>query len=430
MNSLLGFIDASPTPYHAVATICASLDAAGYKELSEQNEWRVEPGDAYYVVRDGKTVVAWREGKMRADEAGFRILGAHSDSPVLKLRPEPGMPVGETGYLTTEIYGSPLLHTWLDRDLKLAGRVFVRDGAAGVAHRLVELKDTLLRVNSLAPHLAKKPAVNKVEIDRHKDLLVLFSSNNEDVSSQLAAHLASDQSVNAEDILGFDLSLADTLPCQTVGLDNEFVSAPRLDNLFSAYSIVRALLGQENPQDHTNMAVVYDAEEIGSGTWSGAKSNVLESVIERSVWSRGGNNEAVARAKARSIFVSADMAHAEHPSHREATDPVHVPVINEGLAIKTGAKGNYAIGHPAAAFFTMACQDAGVPLQRFMYRCDHGGGASVGPYVSTQSGICGVDVGAPMLAMHSIRELCGAKDIDLTFAAFTAFLTADGWTGA
>ncbi len=420
--NLLEFIDRAPSPYHAIAAAEAILRDAGFAPVAEGDRWRLDPGATYFAARGGKTLLAWRVGAKPPAEVGFRIVAAHSDSPVLKLRPNPGRRARDAALLNTEIYGSPLLHTWLDRDLKLAGRVFFRGPDDTVAHRLLELPELPLRVNSLAPHLKRERKISGVDVDLQKGLALTFSQDDDDIVEQLNAVVSDRFGVTPD--LGYDLSLADIQPSALAGRNGEFISAPRLDNLFSSFCALTALI-DAGPSDRSQIAVLYDAEEIGSQTWTGARGDALGAVLQRLNAAAGGDAEDLLRANAKSVLISADMAHAEHPSHTSATDPDHVPEINGGLAVKSSSQANYAIGHPAAAWFEMVAGDAGLNLQKFMYRCDHGGGSSVGPMVTTNNGICGIDVGAPMLAMHSIREMAGANDVDHTTRAFTAFYDTD-----
>lgn len=428
-EGLLGFIDNSPSPYHAVDAARRMLRAARFAELHESEAWNIEPGRGYFATRGGKTLIAWRQGTGSAAQHGFRIVAAHSDSPVLKLRPKPGRAVRNVGYFTTEIYGSPLLHTWLDRDLKLAGAVYHREGQAGIGCVLVDLSDVRLRAISLAPHLKRENRTNGVLIDVQKDLPIAYALNEGELFERLQSQLLEKSGVSPSRVLSLDLNLTDTQQAEFVGAAREFISAPRLDNLFSSYCAIAALIDSAAPSDHTSIAILYDCEEIGSHTWTGAASNFVDSTLQRLSRTAGSNMEEFWRAKSRSVVISADMAHAEHPSFPDATDPDHVPEINRGIAVKSSAKGNYAIGHPASAWFAMLCQDAGIPLQRFMYRCDHGGGSSVGPVISTGLGICGVDVGAPMLAMHSLREFAGAHDVDHAIRAFAACFSSKAGFG-
>lgn len=419
--TLLEFIDSSPSPYHTVATTIALLEAAGFKALDEADRWDIEPGGAYYTTRGGKTIIAWREGRKPAAETGYRIIGAHSDSPTLKLKKSVGRSEPNGELLSFDIYGSPLLHTWLDRDLELAGALYLRAGDT-IRSKRVRLSEMPVRLVSLAPHLKTENRTEGVMIDRQEDLVAFFSQAGKQTPDAFYDALGEAGAFkDRSELLGYELCLADTMPSALVGADRAFVSAPRLDNLFCTYAAIRALI--DTPvADYTTMAAIFDAEEIGSNTWTGARSNVADAVLMRSNQCRGGDSQDLIRAKARSILISADMAHAEHPSSslKSATDPDNVPVLNKGLALKSSARGNYAIGHSGEAWFRHVCEREGLTLQSFMYRCDHGGGSSVGPLTTTALGICGIDVGAPMLAMHSSRELGGAHDFDLAVKAFTA----------
>lgn len=423
---LLRFIAASPSPYHVIRASLELLEAAGFERLEEADRWSLTPGKAYYCVRGGKTILAWRQGRGAPAEAGFRLLGAHSDSPVLKLRPNPAKSSKDAALLTTEIYGSPLLHTWLDRDLMLAGRAYYRDSSATTAFADFMLPELFVRAISLAPHLKQKDRIDGVKINLQTDLYLTLGGAEADSVETLNSRVAEKIGIEAGDLLSLDLSLADTVPPRLIGAGEDFISAPRIDNLFSAFCVLQSLVEADGAGDASRIAVIYDAEEIGSQTWTGARSNVLEGLLVRLNKSAGGDEEDLLRAKARSLFLSADMAHGEHPSFPDATDPDHVPRLNGGLAIKASGKGNYAIGHPGVAYFEAVCADAGVNLQTFAYRGDHGGGSSVGPFVSTQLGLCGVDVGAGMLAMHSIREMAGARDVAACIAAYKAFFAHEG----
>ncbi|MEO0411845.1 MAG: M18 family aminopeptidase [Pseudomonadota bacterium] len=421
--SVLDYIDQSPSPYHAVAQTQQRLDAAGFKGLREADPWVMEPGKGYYTIRGGRTIIAWRMGTRAIDEMGLRILGAHTDSPVLKVRPNPDLSGRDMALLTTEVYGGPLLYTWLDRDLKLSGAVFTRS-ADGPRQHLIDMPGLSVRTNSLAIHLRKEKGSDTHTINRHNDLPLTLSGPAASSKEALLDALAQEARCKPSDILEFDLSLADQQPSAYVGANQEFISAPRLDNLFSCYTALEAFV--EAPASPvTSVICFYDAEEIGSLTWAGARSDSFTSTLERIGHHYGLGSQGAAQARARSIFVSADMAHAEHVAFKDATDPEHVPSLNGGLALKSAARGNYAIGYPAMAWFRQVCSDAGIELQSFMYRCDHGAGSSVGPLVTTGSGICGIDVGAPLLAMHSIRELAGAADVSLCIDAYRAFFASE-----
>lgn len=414
VSSLLDFIDRSPSPYHCVTTMKARLEAEGYTPLPEREAWSLELGGKYYLERGGKTLAAFRIGERAPAQSGCRLIVAHSDSPVLKIRPRPGFKARDAAMLNADIYGSPLLHTWLDRDLKVVGAVYDKNGPVEV-----EIPSLRVRANSLAPHLKSEKRTERVTVDRQNDLKLTFSQTEGDIIEQLNS-LLMDASGTSAAPLSYDLCLADTQPSSLVGADNEFISAPRLDNLFSSFCAFETLLSA-NVGPQTQIAVMFDAEEIGSGTWTGARSNFLEMLLARLDAAFSANRDDIFRLKANSMIISADMAHSEHPSFIDATDRDHVPSINGGLAVKSSTSANYAIGHGAEAWFKAICQEAGLSLQHFKYRCDHGGGSSVGPYTTTALGINGIDVGAPLLAMHSIREMAGAQDVPHTISAFRAF---------
>ena len=422
--TLLDFINQSPSPYHVIESCTALLEAADFQFVPERERWQLEPGGRYYTTRGGKTLIAWREGLKVPAETGIRVIGAHSDSPTLKVKSSIGRTELNGELLSFDIYGSPLLHTWLDRDLELAGALYVRDGDA-VESKLLRLSNLPVRLVSIAPHLKREKKIEGVTIDRQEDLLAFLSQTGKSCRESFLAVLEQHGNIDADKLLSFDLCVADLQPAAHAGMNEEFLSAPRLDNLFCAFAALKAILATPETE-HGCMIAIFDSEEIGSNTWTGARSNFADAVLERSNYVRGGTAEDLLRAKARSVLISADMAHAEHPSEalKDSTDPENVPILNEGLAVKSSARGNYATGYPAESWFKRVCQDAGLNLQRFMYRCDHGGGSSIGPITTTALGICGIDVGAPMIAMHSAREFGGAQDFDQTCKAFEAVFVA------
>lgn len=420
--SFLNFLNKSSSPYHAVAEAVAALVAAGFTELGEADRWQLEPGKAYFVVRGGKAIVAWRQGAGAAAEEGVRIIVAHTDSPVLKVRPRPDMQARSLRYLTTEIYGGPLLYTWLDRDLKLAGAVYCGDKK--VERVLLDFDRLPVRAISLAIHLRQDKGSDTYTFDREKDFAVVVGDGEKDGQTLIHEAAAEQLGRDPGPILSFDLELTTREPARCIGDGQGLISAQRLDNLFSCYTALSALL-ESKAAPWTTAVALYDSEEIGSRTFTGAQSNTMDGILHRIVAAGGTAEEDIWRAKARSVVVSADMAHGEHPAFVSATDPVHVPELNKGLALKSGAMGNYAIAPDAEAWFSLICQSAGVPLQRFRYRCDHGRGSSIGPIMTTVLGITGIDVGSPMLAMHSARELAGAADLGYATRAFAAYFAAE-----
>lgn len=419
-DGLISYLNASPSPYHAVAETARQLAAAGFRELSEGARWQLEPGKRYFVVRGGKTIIAWHQGLGLAAEEGVRIVVAHTDSPTLKLRPRPDLKARNLRYLTTEIYGGPLLYSFLDRDMKLSGALYC--GETGIERVLIDLDTLPVRAVSLAIHLRADKGSDSYSFDREKDFVLVTGDGEKPGLDLLREAATAKLGRDPGPILSCDLEVADLNPAIRIGTGGSLVSAPRLDNLFSCYTALAALLAQEKTAPWTTMVALYDAEEIGSQTFTGARSNTVDGILHRIV---GGAEEEVWRTKARSLVISADMAHSEHPAFAAATDPVHVPELNKGIALKSGAMGNYAIGPGVEAWFSLICQKACVPTQRFRYRCDHGRGSSIGPIITTNLGIAGLDVGSPMLAMHSARELAGAADVGHAIGAFTAFFSAE-----
>ena len=424
MTNFTDFIDASPSPYHVTRALRLRLEAAGYRYLAEGADWSLEPLKGYYTQRGGKTLVAWKCGSLPAAERGLRILAAHTDSPCLKIKANPLIVAAKSRLLSVDIYGSPLLYTWLDRDLKLSGIVYsTADDPYTVKPHLVDLAETPLRAPSLAIHLNRDIKEKGLTINPQTQLNLLFAGTHADEAIDLAGLLARKLAVKPEHIAGYDLRAADMQPSGTLGVNAEFISGPRLDNLFSCFCIQEALLARTSEaSEHTLMAAWFDAEEIGSQTVGGARSNFLDTVLLRIVLAEKGTGfEDFHRAKARSVMLSADMAHAEHPAFKDKTDENHVPMLNGGLALKSSAGANYGNSSELAAWLTSACRSHAIPLQYFTYRCDHGSGSSVGPMVSSLTGIRTIDVGAPMLSMHSIRELAGHDDLALSQRAFEVF---------
>jgi aspartyl aminopeptidase len=418
---LRAFVDASPSPFHAVAEMANRLSAAGFTELREEDRWELAAGDRRYVVRDGGSIVAFRLGTAPLSDAGARLVGAHTDSPTFKVRPRPD--VRRVGYrlVGVEPYGGVLLHTWMDRELTLAGRIAVRGADGQVELQHVHLPGAPLRLPSLAIHL-DRGLRDGLKLDPQRHLVPLWGPDLDDeqgLRDALAAHAG----VSAADIVGHDLVTADTAPSATAGADGEWIAAPRLDNLGSCHAGVLALLAAAEPTPSTAVLVANDHEEVGSGSAEGARGPFLADVLERLVAvTDDGDRQALPRALARSRLVSADMAHAVHPNYAEQHEPGHRPALGGGPVLKLNANQAYATDARSGAWFTVRCSEAGVPVQHFVSRADLPCGSTIGPLTSTRTGIPTVDVGAPLLAMHSCRELVAADDIGLMTRALTACL--------
>jgi aspartyl aminopeptidase len=414
-DDLRRFVDASPSPAHAVAELARRLSAAGFTELAETDSWAPAPGGAHYVIRSG-SLVAFRVGSRPLSESGLRIVGAHTDSPTFKVRPYSD--VRQAGYrlVGVEPYGGGLWHTWLDRELTVAGRVALRGGAA----ELVRLPGAPLRLPSLAIHLDRSVREG-LTLDPQKHLVPVWDR---DLGTEpgLGEALAAAVGAGPDDVVGHDLVLADTQPAAVAGADGSWVAAPRLDNLGCCHSGLLALLAAA-PGERTQVLVCNDHEEVGSGSMSGARGSFLEDVVQRlAAATDPADPQAVHRAIARSVLVSADMAHAVHPTRSDRHEPDHRPQLGGGPVLKLNANQAYATDAATGGWFTERCAEAGVPVQHFASRADLPCGSTIGPLTATRLGIATVDVGAPMLAMHSCRELVSALDVPLMVAALTACL--------
>lgn len=414
-DDLRSFVDASPSPGHAVAELARRLGTAGFTELAETDAWAPAPGAAHYVVRHG-SLVAFRMGALSPAETGLRIIGAHTDSPTFKVRPHSD--VRQAGYrlIGVEPYGGGLWHTWLDRELTVAGRVALRGGGT----TLVRLPGAPLRLPSLAIHL-DRAVKDGLVLDPQRHLVPVWDR---DLGTEpgLIEALADAAGTDPDDVVGSDLVLTDTQPAAVTGADGTWIAAPRLDNQGCCHSGLLALLAA-TAGERTQVLVCNDHEEVGSGSMSGARGSLLEDVVTRlAAATDPGDPQAVHRAIARSVLVSADMAHAVHPTRSERHEPDHRPQLGGGPVLKLNANQAYATDAATGGWFTERCAEAGVPLQHFVSRADLPCGSTIGPLTATRLGIATVDVGAPMLAMHSCRELASALDVPLMVSALTACL--------
>jgi aspartyl aminopeptidase len=424
--ALCAFVDASPSPFHACAQAGQRLEAAGFSLLTETDEFPAEPG-RHYLIRGG-SLVAWSTeaaSGTRGPATPFRIVGAHTDSPNLRIKPAPDLVRAGWQLLGVEVYGGPLLNSWLDRDLGLSGRVAVRDGG-GVQTRLLTINEPVLRVAQLAVHLDRN--VNEgLALNPQQHLTPLWGVGTQ--PGDFRSFLAGAVDVPAGDVLSWDVMTHDLQASRRIGRDLDLIAAPRLDNLATTYAGVRALIeatealsSGDTPESPLPVLVLFDHEEVGSQSERGAMSTLLPSVLERIVLSAGGGREDYHRALAGTVVASGDMAHATHPNYPERHDPQHEIAVNGGPVLKTNVRLRYATDSVGAAAFILACAQAGVPVQHFVARNDMPCGSTVGPMTAALVGATTVDFGAPMLSMHSAREMCGAKDPAMYAAALAAFL--------
>jgi len=413
-DDLLAFIDASPTPFHAVAESVRRLEAAGFEPLDEVRGWTLSAGDRHFLVRNDSSLIAFVVGADAAAHGGFRLVGAHTDSPNLRLKPVPEKLAQGVRQVAVEPYGGLIIASWADRDLSIAGRFVLRDGST----KLLKIDRPLCRVAQLAIHLNRKVNDEGLKFNKQTQLPPLIGlCDGESKDGWLVDRLCAEAGLEPDAISGFDLMLFDVVPSCVSGLDGEFVHAPRLDNLASCHAGVVALADRASSGSGATRGIaLYDHEEVGSQTAEGAESALLQSVLERIVEATGGSRQDYHRAIARSLFISADMAHAVHPNFPEVHEPGHLPKLNAGPVIKTNANARYASNASTSGAFRELARKAEIPVQEFVNRSDLACGSTIGPITAARLGIPVVDVGNPMLSMHSIRELCGSADQEAMIA--------------
>jgi aspartyl aminopeptidase len=416
---LLDFIDASPSPWHAVQTCESRLQAAGFSPLQETERWALQAGGRHYVVRGGSAIIAFIVGSQPAAETGLRLIGAHTDSPGLRLKPKPAEEATGMIRLGVEVYGGPILATFADRDLSLAGRVNVRT-PGGFATRLVRFADPLLRLPNLAIHMNREVNENGLKFNKQTELpLLLGVADDSKAEARFRQPIAEALGVDPADLLTWELNAYDTQKGSLWGADREFIADSQLDNLASCHAALNALLATQDPAA-TCLCAFFDHEEVGSESAAGAGGSFVQDVISRLAASAGLDGEDQRRMLARSFFISADMAHAWHPNFPAAYEPCHRVIVNAGPVIKSNANQRYSTSADTAARFMAICEKAGVPCQQYAHRTDLGCGSTIGPIVASRLGIASVDVGSPMWAMHSIRESAGVLDHSYMTAALTA----------
>jgi aspartyl aminopeptidase len=413
VDSLLAFLDASPSPYHAVATAAARLDAHGWTSVSAAATWPIS-GRHYLAV--GGALVAWNRPASSHSASPFRIVGAHTDSPNLRVKPRAD--TGSVGWrqLAAEIYGGALLNSWLDRDLGVSGRVVMADESVHLLH----VDEAIARIPQLAIHLDRDVSDKGLLLDKQLHMTPVWGLG-PSTDGEFVDWLAHRLDVRAADVRTWDVMFHDITPATLLGRERAFIASGRLDNLCSSWCAIEALVAHAadpGSSDITTIAVLFDHEEIGSESTTGAAGPLLERVVYRLI----GDSEADRhKALSASMCVSADMAHAVHPNYPERHEPMHRPLPNGGPVIKINANQRYATDAITHAAFRRACATAGVPSQVFVSRNSMPCGSTIGPITATRLGIPTVDVGCAQLSMHSARELCGAEDPDMMAAALTAF---------
>lgn len=417
-QDLLNFIDASPSPWHAVETTKQRLLAENYQALDERQVWQLENGRGYFVIRGGSSIIAFKLGQNVVANTGLRIIGAHTDSPSLRLKPKASFDGGGYVRIGVEVYGGPILATFADRDLSLAGRVNVRNGD-GFETKNIKFDQPLLRLPNLAIHMNRDVNEQGLKFNKQTELpLILSALEKESGSDQTFINLLSNAAeVDPDSIINWELNVFDTQKGSFWGAHQEFITDSQLDNLASCHAALTALLATDRPEA-TTLCAFFDHEEVGSQSAAGAGGSFLADVIQRISHQLGLSDEVQKQALAKSFFISADMAHAYHPNFPAAYEPCHHALVNHGPVIKTNANQRYSTGADTAAKFIQFCERAGVPYQQYAHRTDLGCGSTIGPIVAANLGIASVDVGAPMWSMHSLRESAGALDHEYMIKVF------------
>lgn len=419
IDGLFGFLSASPTPFHATRNAVRKLQDAGFELISEADPWQLQPGGRYIVTRNGSAVVAFALGTGDVAAEGLHMAGAHTDSPCLKVKPNPELLRTGCFQLGVEVYGGVLLNPWFDRDLSLAGRVSYLDRQGQVGHTLIDFQRPIAVIPSLAIHLDRGVNDNRsVNAQLHLPPVMMSGADGVPVSFRdlLMEQLQIEQAdLGAIEILDYELAFYDTQPPARVGLRGEYITSARLDNLLSCYVGLQALINSDGSR--SAMLALTDHEEVGSSSVAGAHGTLMESILRRIA----GDHERYARMIDRSLMISCDNAHAIHPNYAERHDAGHGPLLNHGPVIKVNANQRYATTSETAAIFRRFCRDVDAPVQSFVVRSDMGCGSTIGPVAATELGVRTVDVGVPQWAMHSIRELAGSEDFVHLYRVLSAF---------
>lgn len=422
-EDLIDFINKSPSAFHAVKNIKDTLLKNGFLELNEGERWEIQKGGHYFVSRNDSALIGFTVGNGIIAKKGFKIIGSHTDSPCFRVKPSPEMKAEEKYIkLNTEVYGGPILNTWMDRPLSLAGRVTVKgDNILFPETKLIDIKNPILIIPNLAIHMNRK--INEgIALNKQVDMLPLMSmvSDSLEKDNILIKTISKNLNISPDDILDFDLFLYEVEKGCIMGLNNEFISCSRLDDLEMLHASLYAFVNSDIT-DATNVIACFDNEEVGSETKQGADSEFLANVLERIVICFGGDREDYFRALNKSFMISADSAHAVHPNKEIKSDPTNRPIINGGPVIKISSNQKYTSDSNSIGVYEEICKLAKVPVQKFTNRSDEVGGSTIGPINSSHVSIRSVDIGTPLLAMHSVRELCGTLDhyyVEKTFKEF------------
>lgn len=420
-TGLLHFLNQSPTPFHAVQSCKALLDGQGFVQLHETDEWILNKPGKYYVTRNDSSIIAFTLGHREIVADGIKMVGAHTDSPCLKVKPNPEVSAKEYFQLGVEVYGGVLLNPWFDRDLSLAGRVSYQTGDNKIRSALIDFKRPIAVIPSLAIHLNREANDGRA-INSQKELppiLLCGEIANEIEFQDLLSETLKEQQpdINMEQVLDYELFFYDSQPAALIGYQQDFIASARLDNLLSCYTGLMALL--EAGEEHNCLLVCNDHEEVGSMSTSGAQGPFLRSVLERLVPSQ----QSFTRCIHHSTLISADNAHGVHPNYVDKHDGKHGPILNKGPVIKINANQRYATNSETSAMFRFIGQILNIPVQAFVMRSDMACGSTIGPLTATEIGVKTLDVGVPTFAMHSIRELAGKEDAYYLFQMLRYYYT-------
>ena len=419
-QGLIDFLKASPTPFHATRSMAQRLQAAGFRALDEREPWHTEPGGRYYVTRNDSSIIAFRLGHRAPLDGGLRLVGAHTDSPCLRVKPQPELQRQGFFQLGVEVYGGALLAPWFDRDLSLAGRVTFREGGK-VQSLLIDFEQPIAVIPNLAIHLNREAnqgwAIN-AQTELPPILAQFPGEDSADFRAVLTERLAEEHGISADAVLDYELSFYDTQSAAVIGLNQDFIAGARLDNLLSCYAGLQALIDADD--EETCVLVCTDHEEVGSCSACGADGPFLEQVLRRVL----PDGDAFVRTIQRSLLVSADNAHGVHPNYADKHDGNHGPKLNAGPVIKINSNQRYATNSETAGFFRHLCLENEVPVQSFVVRSDMACGSTIGPITASQLGVRTVDIGLPTFAMHSIRELAGSHDLEHLVKVLTAFYSS------
>ncbi|MBY0474722.1 MAG: M18 family aminopeptidase [Nitrosomonas sp.] len=428
VQHLLNFIDESPSPWHAVASIEAAIHAFQFVKLDETVKWQLQAGGRYYVIRDDSSIVLFVLGHKAPAESGFKIVGAHTDSPGFRIRPNAATASNSIARIGVEIYGGPILATFTDRDLSLAGRVSYVDDKGNLSQKLVRFDQSLVRLPNLAIHLNRGVNENGLKLHKQNELFLLFAQLTADQlppQPYFVALLAQAAGIEAAQLLSWDLAVYDTHKGTLWGANQEFYANSQIDNLASCHAGLQAMLDDTviNTAESTLVCAFFDHEEIGSKSHIGAAGNFLTEVLQRVSIATSSDREAMSCASANSFLISADMAHAYHPNFASAYEADHSVIVNQGPAIKSNANRRYSTESISTAHFIRWCKEADVPYQRYSHRSDLPCGSTIGPIASAQLGIRSVDIGCPMWAMHSVRESAGVQDHEYLIKVLKRFFS-------